>query len=440
MTISPDTRLLSAVGLWTAAAVSAVFVPALGLALFGALAVLAAVVAWDFLLLRQTAMPTCERGLPERVFVGREEDLTITLRNGGERVIEIDLIDDAPVDLVAAEPRFAAVRVSPGAAVCLQYSVRPRRRGDCRLGPVIMLARSPLGFLRRRTIGCLGAVLHVYPDASRLLRPEALDPRRVFAAAGVRPAPRRGDGMEFESLRDFVAGDDPRRIDWAASARRGRLITRQYQHERNHIVLLAVDASRLMAGEVDGRSKLDHAVDASLALAYAALVSGDRVSMVVFDDAVRGYVAPRAHRGQLGVFIDLLRAVQPRLVEADYRVLLRTLAYRQRQRALVVIVTDFVEADAALLVMPLAVLAQRHRVLLVALRDHAYRALDPAPSGARDALGLYRRLVLDDLLRSREAALGELRRRGVQTLDLVPEAITAAMLNRYLTIRYGPDR
>jgi uncharacterized protein (DUF58 family) len=321
-----------------------------------------------------------------------------------------------------------------------RYAIQPRRRGDRPFGEVVALVRSPLGFLRRRHRGGGGDdVLRVYPDTTRLLHPAALDPTRVLAALGVKPAPRRGDGMEFDALRDYLPGDDPRRVDWRATARRGRLVVRQFQHERNHTVLIAIDASRLMAGEIDGRSKLDHAVDAGLALAYAALQAGDRVGLIAFDREVRGFCAPRAHRRQLGVLIDVLRPLQPRLVEPDYRVLVRTLAARHRQRALLVVLTDVVEAGAAIFTEPLAVLGRRHRVLLVAVRDHAFAALD-AVGGATDVLAVSRRLVLADLARERDTALATLRRGGVQCVDLPPPAITAAVLQRYLALRYGPER
>jgi uncharacterized protein (DUF58 family) len=300
------------------------------------------------------------------------------------------------------------------------------------------LLHSPLGLLRRRQTFGDGDLLRVYPDASHYLRPEALAPARVFEAIGVKPVPRRGEGLDFESLREYLPGDDPRRVDWLATARRGRLVVRQFQHERNHAVVIAVDASRLMAGEVDGRSKLDHAVDAALALAYAALTAGDRVSLLVFDREVVGHLAARAHRRNLGAFLELLRPVQPRLVEADYAALSRALALRHRQRSLVVVLTDFVEANALLVTAPLSVVARRHRLLLVALRDRVFAALDHPSAG--DDLDIYRRVVLDDLLRERDAVLSSLRRGGVQTLDLPPELITAAVLNRYLAIRYGPDR
>jgi uncharacterized protein (DUF58 family) len=137
----------------------------------------------------------------------------------------------------------------------------------------------------------------------------------------------------------------------------------------------------------------------------------------------------------------MVRPVQPRLVEADFQALARTLSLRQRQRSLLVILTDFVEADATPFSAPLAVLAKRHRVLLIAIRDRVFHELDAGESGEAEApLGLYRRIVLDDLLREREVALGRLRRRGLQTLDLPPEEITAAALNRYLAIRYGAER
>jgi uncharacterized protein (DUF58 family) len=439
--VSPDRRLLAAVALWVALAVAAVALPVLWPLAAAAALLLVVVVGWDALLLRRTPRIEIERRLPARAFEGRSADLEIRLRNSGRMPVLAEVFEEIPADLCASEPHWPRVVVPAGETLALRYPVEPRVRGDRPLGAVLLLERSPIGLLRRRGIGPRDDVLRVYPDASRFLRPEALDPKRVLAAIGVKPARRRGEGMEFESLRDFVPGDDPRRLDWAASARRGRSVVRLYQHERNHSVLIALDASRLMAGRIGERSKLDYAVDASLALSYAAMGAGDRVGMTVFDTQVRGFIPPRRGRADLGQFVEMLRPVQPRMVEADFQALVRTLATRQRQRALLVILTDFVEADAAPFVTPLAVLARRHRVLLIAIRDRVFRELDAGEGGEGEAgLGLYRRIVLDDLLREREVALGRLRRRGLQTLDLPPEAITATVLNRYLAIRYGAER
>jgi uncharacterized protein (DUF58 family) len=306
------------------------------------------------------------------------------------------------------------------------------------------LARSPLGLLRRRVLAgegeARGERARVLPDTSRFLPTEALSPKQVLASLGVKPARQRGEGMEFESLRDYVRGDDPRRIDWRATARRGRVVTRLHQHERNHTVMVALDASRLMGSLVgeSGRTKLDTAVDAALALMWSALHAGDRVGAVVFDRERRLFMEALAGRAALGAFVEGLAPVQPRLVEADYRVLSASLLGRRQKRSLVVVLTDFADTDPDTLVTPMALLARRHRVLLVALRDRRFDVLDPRRARTRSRVvetGLYERIVLDDLLREREQTLARLRLAGVYTLDLVSEEVTASVLNRYLAMR-----
>lgn len=437
MSVYPDARLLRAVAAWTLLAVAVVAAPWLGLVAVAAAVILVAVLAWDLLLLRRQTPLACERLVPQRLFVGRDAEIALVLRNDDSSDSEASLSEDVPPRLGIASPSFARVAIAAGSQASRRYVVRADRRGDVRFGAAIALQRSPLGLLRRRLAFGDGDLAQVYPDVSRFLRPEALQPKLVFAALGVKPQRQRGDGMEFESLRDYVEGDDPRRIHWGASARRGRLVSKLTQHERHHTIVVAVDASRLMATRIEQRSKLDYAADAALALAYGALVSGDRFGMLLFDERVRGYVAPRSRKGDLGAFIEFLRDAEPRLAEANYGALVGTLAVRQRQRALVVVLTDFVDVDPASFIAPLKLLAQRHRVLLVALRDRIYASLDPGAAPDRDPLALYHRLVLDDLLREREAALSTLRRGGVQTLDLPPEQITAAVLNRYLQLSRG---
>jgi uncharacterized protein (DUF58 family) len=171
-------------------------------------------------------------------------------------------------------------------------------------------------------------------------------------------------------------------------------------------------------------------------LAYTALHHGDRVGLALFDSELRAVVAPRRSRRALGRVIDAVWDAQPRLVEPDYARLAGHLARRQRQRALIVLLTDFAHAGAVAVLEPLTLLARQHRLLLVALRNPL---LDAVARGARtsDPLERYRRLVVDDLLHEREVALAALRRHGVQTLDLAPDQVTPPLLNRYLALRFG---
>ncbi len=438
--IFPDSRLLAAVAIWTVAALSVPLLPFLWALLAAAALAIATLVLWDLAALRRQPPPRLERRLPARGVLGRPATVEIAVANGGSQEIEVLVVDDPPADVNAADGALR-LRVAAASTSSVTYPIQPARRGDRPFGAPLALQRSPLGLWLRRVVGESAETLRVYPDASRLLRPQALDPRQIAASTGTRPARQRGEGMELDSLRDYVSGDDPRRIDWSASARRGRLVTRLYRLERNHTVVIALDTSRLMAGELAGRTKLDHAVDAALSLTHAALVCSDRVGMVAFDLGVHAALAPRRRHRDLADFLEVLRPLQPRLCEPSFAALTRHLAENPRQRALVVVFTDFADVDTAAVIAPLLSLARHHRVLLVAIRDHLYDELEPhaAASGDEAPLALYRRLALHDLLREREVALTGLRRGGVQTLDLVPEALTAAVLNRYLALRAGPQ-
>ncbi len=435
MKLWPTQRLLALLGAFTGCAALLVLAPLLWPVAAGALFMLALAASSDALALRREPALALERALPERAFVGRAAQIVIRVAAAARARLE--LFEELPRDLAAADPHWANLALAPGETRLLSYAVTPARRGDRALGRLLAFETGPLGLLRRRSFAGAGAVLRVYPDTARIVGGEALDPRRRLELLGVRPARRRGEGMEFESLRDYVTGDDPRRVDWAASARRGRPVVRQYQHERNHVVLLALDASRLMGARVGERSKLDYAIDALLALAHTSQAAGDRVGLAVFDRALRSYVPPRSRRHGIGAFAEALRSVHPQLVEPDHLRFAQRLALLQRQRSLVVVLTDFVEAESARLIDPFAALAKRHRVLVVAVRDPIFASLDAA--AAAPPAQLYQRLVLDDLLHERETALLGLRRCGVATLDLAPDQITAPLLNRFLAMRFNAE-
>ena len=482
--LSPDLALLRWASVWLGAAVVSVPWIALrpGVPIAGLL-LLAAVLA-DALLARGEKEVELSRIAPEEGARDATLPVEIVVRNPLARTIALELRESLPRDLLESEsapesePVWREVRVAAGSAQRLRYAIRPRVRGQRAWGPLVAQVRSPLGLLRRRVMAGEGQSIRVRPETGRFLRPEALDPRRVLAALGARPRRRRGDGLELDSLREYVIGDEPRRIDWRATARRGRPIVRTHRHEESRTLILAVDASRLMgtrapaAGGGSGAdsraaprtgapdpiaraglapTRLDHAIDAALALAFAGLVAGDRVGLIVFDRTLRAQITPLAHRASLGLFVDALATVQPRPVEADYRRLTRELLARQRKRAMVVVWTDFMELDEQEIVAPMGLLARRHQVVFVALREPILAQLEErsgptgptgptgrtGPTGPHRLLAIHRRIVLADLLREREGRLVQLRRRGLSVLDVPPAEATASTLNRFLELRYG---
>jgi len=435
---TPTRRLLGFAALWTAAALAVVWLPVLLPALLAGAASLAGVTLLDAWLAARRAPLELERCLPERAFVGRAErvELHVANPNTTPGAIAFSLHEAAPPDLQAAQQVFSGLEAEAGGQpLRVAYRIDPLRRGDRPWGAALALVHSPLGLWQDVVPFGAEQVLPVYPDSRVWLGTAALDPPAVLRQLGLRSVRRRGEGMEFESLREYVPGDDPRRLDWAASARRGRPVVRRYQHEQNHLLVIALDTSRLMAGRVGSRTKLDYAVDAALALTFAALAAGDRVAMALFDARVHGYLAPQRNRRGLGRFVEFLRCEEPRLVEASYTDLVRGLGARQRQHALVVVLSDFVEVGPEAMVQPLLVLGRRHRVLFAALRDPVYAELDATSDGA--VADYPRRIALDDLLREREIALASLRRAGLHTVDLPPAELTAPILNRYLALRYA---
>ncbi|HEY0778093.1 MAG TPA: DUF58 domain-containing protein, partial [Gemmatirosa sp.] len=253
----------------------------------------------------------------------------------------------------------------------------------------------------------------------------------------------------------YAPGDDPRRVDWKASARRDTAVVREYQAEQGQTVLLLVDAGRLMTQLVDaappadgrpGRSRFDAALDSALVLADVAARAGDRVGLLVFDDAVRAWVAPAAGAAAVARVREALIPVQPVLLESDYAGAFRVLAERHRRRSLVVVFTDVIDARASrALVAHVARGAARHLPLVVAMRD---AALDAAARGtpgdvpnaslagtSGGTLAVYARAAAEELLLAREEALARMRGAGVSVLDVRADAMTAALVNRYLELK-----
>ena len=276
--------------------------------------------------------------------------------------------------------------------------------------------------------------VRVYPDmrgASRLLLATAA---RDLANLGLRRLRRDGAGSEFARLRDYVQGDSMRDVDWKATARRRRPVTRVHETERSQTVILCIDAGRSMAAKVDTLTKLDYAVNAALFLAFVAIKNGDRVGVVVFADGVRAFLPPEAGRRQYRRIVDALYGAEVALTFVDYQALFRELSARARKRALVAIFTDLLdEQQARSLVAPLHRMAHRHVPLCIALRDQSIEDLLRArPAEVDDA---FRQAVGLELLEEREALKALIARDGVQLVDAPPSELTLAAVNRYLEVK-----
>ena len=378
-------------------------------------------------------MPVATRVLDNRLVVGSKNRIVIRLHNPISRALRVTVRDELP-DGWVAEPDEQTLEVPAFARREVAYDVVPPRRGRFRFGDV---------HLRLEGTARLGAALVRVPAAADArVYPNVLGPRRYELAArlgdlrsiGFRNTRVAGQGGEFEQLREYVAGDAYRELDWKSTAKRQRPVTRVYQQERSQIVLLAVDAGRMMATRLAGLTKLDHAINASLLLAYVALRQGDRVGLVVFADTVKAFVAPGRGPGQYRKLLEVLYAVEAQPTHVDFRRLVEHVRVRMPRRALLVMFSDLLdEAQARPLAEYAAVLRKKHLPVCVTMHDPiATRLADVSPQSAED---VYLRAAAADVLADRESVKAHLLKSGVGLVEAPPGELAVATVNRYLEIK-----
>lgn len=407
-----------------------VILPAL-LALDGLLVLVALA---DLLTLIGAGKLRATREVAKVVSLGEPETVTLTLENLGRRSRVVQVRDDVP-DVCTAEPETFVVRVPGRGLAEMESTITPRRRGSYLYRRVYLLVSSRLGLWSRDVrIPCQSA-LRVYPDVRQIARYTLLARRDRLSAIGVRRSRRVGTDNEFERLRDYAKGDEPRTIDWRSTARRRKLTVRSYQSSQSQRVIFLIDSGRMMAGDVgQGLSPLDHAFNAMLLLAHVALIRGDQVGLMVYSDRVRAFVPPAGGTKRTTRLVHAVHNIFPELIESRHDRAFVELEKRCRKRSLVVVMTNvFDDVNADQIVGHLGNLAGKHLPLGVLLRDRdIFELADSSPEAGP---GLYNAAAAASMLNWRERVLVELRRRGALTLDVFPDDLTAPLVNRYLEIK-----
>lgn len=369
--------------------------------------------------------------------VGRASEVTVELVAHGSTLgtgTPARVRDEHPVDVPASlEVQSAILR--DAVPTTLHYTLTPPARGVRRFGDLVVRVPGPWRLSTRQTSLALGEdAVVVDPDLSSVRAFEALARRGQLAELGVRALRRRGEGTEFERIREAVADDPLRSINWRATARTGRLMATELIPERAQTVVVCIDCGRLMGVGAGALTKLDHALSAALLLAHVALRTGDRVGMVAFAAGVTAAVPPRAGRVQLGALLEAARPLHPAGVEADFDNLGEYLERTQRRRALIAIFTDIVDPDQGQsLVAQCRRLQRRHLPLVITVRDPAVdEAARARPRRVSDA---YSRAVAASMLSDRAAVLRTLRASRIHTIDADARALSPRLVNRYLEVK-----
>ncbi len=374
------------------------------------------------------------RRLPTNAARGLPFLSALTLHNEGNRAVRATLRDVIPPAALQG-PEFTQLRVEAGDHETVAAQLTIPIRGRHRFGPAWVRVLGPLGLLEmQRQIDSTG-VVKVLPETYASRETLSQDHRaKLLQLDKLTKARSHGAGSEFESLAEYRPGDDPRRIDWRTTARLRRPVIRRYQVERHRDVVIAIDCGRLMGASVGNGTKLDCAVDAALMLARVALQSGDRCGIAVFDDMVRGYLAPVAGVSSIGPLAEQVFALDSKMRESDFGAMFAEWQLRQPRRSLMVIISDLVDGETSeRMRLSLNRLAKRHVVLLAALQTPL---LTQAVKGdVRTMLAAARKGVAFRLLRQRQRALHSIRRTGVHVLDVEPGELTAPLVNQFIELR-----
>lgn len=396
-------------------------------------AALAIALIADALQVREAAKLRVARSYDDVLSLGTENLVTLTVENPTPLTFNLTL-RDVPPDVCESTGEIVSGVLAAGVTFIARYHLTPRQRGEVPFGPLAVRVKTLLGLWVLQRLECTGELVKIYPNIRQTKQQHLLSRKARARQMGVRAMRLRGQGMEFDALREYLPDDELRRIDWHASARRGVLITREYDIERSQQIMLVLDLGRSMASHLDYMTKLDHAVNASVLLTYVAMQAGDRIGVMAFSDTVETYLPPGKGPGQLTQVLEHLYPLQPRMVEADYRLAFSTLAARQRKRSLIILFTDLVDPDSSRhLRRHLALLHPQHLVLCVALSDYELRDILDGPPP--DLSSMYTQAMATAVLEDRQLALAELHQRGILTADATPSDLSVAVVNRYLGIK-----
>lgn len=416
------------------------FAPWPAAAFVGLFTALALAVLTDVALAASTRALTFERAGATSARLGEAVDAVLVIDNGGRRRCR-GVVRDAWAPSARAQPRTHPVDIAAGQRLRVTTTLRPNRRGDQVSAVVTARSIGPMGLAGRQSSHRVPWQIRILPPfLSRKHLPSRL--ARLRELDGMIPVLIRGQGTEFDSLREYVVGDDVRSIDWRATARRSDVVVRTWRPERDRRIVIVLDTGRTSAGRVgvdptagdpSGWPRLDWSMDAALLLAALASRAGDHVDFIAHDRVPRAGVHNASRTEVLAHLVEAMAPLQPALVESDAAATVATVQRRFRRRALIVLLTDLNASalDEGLMAV-LPQLAARHQVMLAAVADPR---IDALAAGRADAAQVYDAASAERARNDRMAIATRLRRHGVDVVDAQPEDLAPALADRYLAMK-----
>jgi uncharacterized protein (DUF58 family) len=402
-----------------------------------------AMLLWDVLLLLAFLLDWLRLPRPNQLTVRREWRSPLSIGVNG--AVNLSIANQSSVDLWVSAydelplsnwhtSKTASLNLPAHSSRSITYEYTPGTRGDLRTGKVFLRYRSGLLMAERWAVADLQQTVRVYPNFELARKHSVYLARSRQIELQMRMMRLRGIGSDFESLREHREGDELRNVCWTATARRGKLVSKTFRVERSQAVWMVLDCGRLMRARTDGYSKLDRAVDAALCLAQLAIYSGDRVGLLAYGRAVNQRVIPGRGAAQMRHIVEQLAVVREEVPEADHVRAAASLLTLQKQRGLIIWISDLAESAMTPEVIEAAgQMLSRHLLLFIAIAQPELKLRARQTPASTSAM--YEVVAAQEMVYRRELLLGRLRERGALCMEVEPLRLSAAVLNQYLTVK-----
>jgi uncharacterized protein (DUF58 family) len=427
-------RLFIALGLSVALFLFSFFLSFLGdlpYFFFGALLVL--IIIDLALLYRSEKTVFLRREVPDRLSNGDENEIKIYLENFYAFEISIGIIDEIPFQFQKRDIWFDT-KLSPREQKTITYNLRPTKRGEYEFGISRLYVKSPLGLISRRFNIGADKMVPVYPSFLKLRQYELMAISNRLTDIGIKKMRRIGHSMEFDQVKNYVAGDDYRTVNWKATARKGDLMVNSYTDEKAQHIYCIIDKSRAMKMPFEGLSLLDYAINASLILSSVALVKQDKAGLITVAQKTGSIVPADRRPTQLNKIMEVLYKEKTRYLETDMEALYISVRATLKQRSLVVFFTNFESMSALERQLPfLKRIAKFHLLLVVFFENTTLKTLSEEP--AKDVEGIYIKTIAEKFAFEKKLMIKELTKHGILSLLTTPQNLTVNVVNRYLAIK-----
>ncbi len=374
-----------------------------------------------------------QRILPEKLSNGDKNQIKIDVRNNFSFSIVVKIIDEIPFQFQKRD--FLLTReIASKKNVLLEYILEPKERGEYSFGNLNVFAQSPLGLVSKRFQFQKNALLPAYPSFIHLRKYELMALQNEFLLGGIKKIRKLGHTMEFEQIKEYVAGDDIRTINWKATSKRNQLMVNQFQDEKSQRIYMLIDKGRTMQMPFRGLSLLDYSINATMALSHIILKKFDRAGMMTFSKKTENKVMADNKSGQLRKISEALYNVQTNFYESDFSRLYQDVKYTIGQRSLILLFTNFETLDAVNRQMKyLRGIAKNHLLVVVFFKNSELQSLiDQNPENMQQ---VYDQIIAEKLEFEKKLIIQELRKYGIFTVYTLPENLNIEVINKYLEIK-----